>query len=149
MEESALIKGAESCLWTEYIEEESHGEYMMYPRLLALSEILWNAPVTKDYDEFMGRVYEHYSIYPVKMFTTVFIPKLCSMETGSALFLILAILSILKMFPEFFLAEVIAREATVSCGRILKILMRALYVGIFSSPRICLFLFGICLFSFI
>lgn len=36
------ILGVQANLWTEYISTESHADYMIWPRLLALSEIAWN-----------------------------------------------------------------------------------------------------------
>ena len=32
------IDGVQGCVWTEFIEEPDHLEYMIYPRLLALAE---------------------------------------------------------------------------------------------------------------
>ena len=40
--QAQLIKGLKPvCVWTEYMPESSHVEYMIYPRLLALSEVVW------------------------------------------------------------------------------------------------------------
>ena len=37
-----LVLGAQGALWTEYIKTERHAEYMLFPRLGALSEVLWS-----------------------------------------------------------------------------------------------------------
>ncbi len=47
-----LIKGVQANLWTEYIPTPEHAEYMLYPRILALSEIAWTNPSNKSWDRF-------------------------------------------------------------------------------------------------
>lgn len=47
------ILGVQANLWTEYIATPSHLEYMMLPRMLALSEIQWCKPEDKNFDRFM------------------------------------------------------------------------------------------------
>ncbi len=49
------ILGPHSPLWTEYIIEEDHAEYMILPRIYALAEIGWSANV-KDYQGFLNRL---------------------------------------------------------------------------------------------
>ena len=41
-EESAFIIGAQANVWTEYILNFEHVEYMAVPRMIALSEVLWS-----------------------------------------------------------------------------------------------------------
>ena len=58
------ILGVQANLWTEYIEGNTHLEYMLLPRLDALSEVQWCEPGNKDFDRFkkslerMCRVYD-------------------------------------------------------------------------------------------
>jgi hexosaminidase len=59
-EEAKHILGAQGNLWTEYIPNEKHVEYMLMPRMLALSEMLWEPKGRKDFSEFMRRVSVHY-----------------------------------------------------------------------------------------
>ena len=47
------ILGVQANLWTEYIATPSYLEYMMLPRMLALSEIQWCQPENKNFDRFM------------------------------------------------------------------------------------------------
>ena len=47
--------GVQANLWAEYIPTKEHMEYMIYPRILALSEVAWSAVENKDYDDFHGR----------------------------------------------------------------------------------------------
>lgn len=53
------ILGVQANLWTEYIVTPEHLEYMLLPRMLALSEIGWTKPELKDYDSFMEKVRGH------------------------------------------------------------------------------------------
>jgi hexosaminidase len=53
------ILGAQAQVWTEYILDAKHAEYMTYPRLTALSEGLWSAKERKDFGNFMQRLPEH------------------------------------------------------------------------------------------
>ncbi|MDE6782732.1 MAG: family 20 glycosylhydrolase, partial [Paramuribaculum sp.] len=55
-DEAKHILGAQSNLWTAYIETFPHVEYMELPRLAALSEVQWLAPEQKDYDAFTHRL---------------------------------------------------------------------------------------------
>ncbi|MBR5541183.1 MAG: family 20 glycosylhydrolase [Bacteroides sp.] len=54
-EQAALMYGVQANLWAEYIPTKEHMEYMIYPRILALSEVAWSAVANKNYDEFHGR----------------------------------------------------------------------------------------------
>ena len=46
------ILGVQANLWTEYIATSEHLEYMLLPRLCALSEVQWCAADKKDYARF-------------------------------------------------------------------------------------------------
>lgn len=52
---AALIYGVQANLWTEYVPTPEHAEMMIYPRILALSEVAWSAPAVKDYEDFYHR----------------------------------------------------------------------------------------------
>lgn len=58
-EQQQHILGAQAQLWTEYILDAKHVEYMAYPRLTALSEGLWSQKERKDFGNFMQRLPEH------------------------------------------------------------------------------------------
>ena len=53
------VLGAQVNLWTEYIATPEYLEYMLLPRMLALSEVAWCQPATKDYDRFKATVIGH------------------------------------------------------------------------------------------
>lgn len=57
--EARHILGAQANLWTEYIATEKQVEYMVYPRALALSEVLWSPREKKDREDFKRRVDAH------------------------------------------------------------------------------------------
>ena len=50
------ILGPQANLWTEYIKTSSHVEYMVMPRIAALSEVQWLNAFQKNYDEFLQRL---------------------------------------------------------------------------------------------
>lgn len=54
-----LIIGGQACLWTEYITTPEQAEYMLFPRLTALSEVLWSTPDHLDYDNFLVRMKDY------------------------------------------------------------------------------------------
>lgn len=55
-EQNQQILGSQANLWAEYIPDEKHSEYMIFPRLLALSEIVWSPAETKNWEDFSHRV---------------------------------------------------------------------------------------------
>ena len=55
-EEQKHILGAQANLWTEYIATTEHVEYMVLPRMAALSEVQWTLPDKKDYEDFTQRL---------------------------------------------------------------------------------------------
>jgi len=57
------IIGAQSNLWTEYIGDEKHAEYMAFPRLAALAEAIWTPRAQLDFDSFSQRMSAHYARY--------------------------------------------------------------------------------------
>lgn len=55
-EEAQYIQGAQCNLWSEYILSPQHMEYMLLPRLAALTEVQWMDAERKNYDEFAKRL---------------------------------------------------------------------------------------------
>ncbi len=58
-DEQKYVLGAQANLWTEYISTPQHLEYMTFPRLLALSEVVWSPVESKDYASFRQRLPYH------------------------------------------------------------------------------------------
>ena len=59
-EEAKHVLGAQANVWTEYIEESDHVEYMLFPRLCALSEVVWSEKRHRNYGDFSRRMRSHY-----------------------------------------------------------------------------------------
>lgn len=55
-DEQKYIIGAQANVWTEYMPSPSKVEYMLFPRLAALSEVLWSTPQHKNWDNFKTRL---------------------------------------------------------------------------------------------
>lgn len=55
-EESKYVLGAQANLWTEYIGNPQKVEYMLFPRISALSEVLWSPKDKKNWDDFVKRM---------------------------------------------------------------------------------------------
>jgi len=61
-EEAKYIIGAQANVWTEYIATTDHVEYMLLPRMLALSEVVWSPKILRNYSDFSKRIEKHYDI---------------------------------------------------------------------------------------
>lgn len=55
-EEKQYIKGGQANLWAEYISNPRKAEYMLFPRVSAVSETLWTPQSEKNWDDFVKRV---------------------------------------------------------------------------------------------
>ncbi|MEG1864876.1 MAG: family 20 glycosylhydrolase [Alistipes sp.] len=53
-EQQKHIIGIQANMWSEYIAQNDHLEYMLLPRLAALSEVQWCQPEVKDWKRFIG-----------------------------------------------------------------------------------------------
>ncbi|MCD2259282.1 beta-N-acetylhexosaminidase [Psychroserpens luteolus] len=59
-DEVQYVLGAQGNIWTEYMPTQEHVEYMAFPRMLAMSEVVWSKSDNKDYTNFTQRV-EHFN----------------------------------------------------------------------------------------
>ena len=50
------IWGTQGNLWSEYMLNPEHVEYMAYPRVVAIAEVAWSQPGRKDWDDFQRRL---------------------------------------------------------------------------------------------
>ena len=57
-----FIIGGECNLWSERIPDEDNLDSKVFPRMLAMSEVLWSYPSQRDFDEFYNRVQYHYPV---------------------------------------------------------------------------------------
>lgn len=58
-DEARHILGAQGQLWTEYLRRPTDVEYMAYPRLTALAEVVWTPRERKDFRDFLARLETH------------------------------------------------------------------------------------------
>jgi hexosaminidase len=61
--EKKFILGVQANLWTEYIQNISQLEYMVFPRIAALSEVAWSRTDIKEFRAFVPRVTAHMALY--------------------------------------------------------------------------------------
>jgi hexosaminidase len=50
------ILGAQAQLWTEYVDGPKHAEYLAFPRMSALAEVLWTSRDRRDFADFSARL---------------------------------------------------------------------------------------------
>ena len=55
-EQAKHIIGTQGQLWTEYMYNTDHVEYMAYPRALALAEVAWSPKGARDFESFRRRL---------------------------------------------------------------------------------------------
>jgi hexosaminidase len=53
------ILGGQGNLWTESVPTYRHAEYMLWPRALALSEVLWSPLESREWNDFINRTETH------------------------------------------------------------------------------------------
>lgn len=53
------ILGVQGSLWSEWIQNEAHLEYMAFPRLLAVAEVAWSNPDVRSWKKFRTRLSAH------------------------------------------------------------------------------------------
>ena len=58
-EEAKYVIGGQANIWTEYMKTPQHIEYMAFPRMLALSEVLWSKKEDRDFADFELRLWAH------------------------------------------------------------------------------------------
>lgn len=61
--ESKYVMGAQANVWSEYMEYPSKVEYQVFPRMSALSEVLWSPKQTRDWNDFEPRLREQLKRY--------------------------------------------------------------------------------------
>ena len=61
-EKQQYIKGAQANLWTEYVPTQEHAAYMIFPRIIALSEVVWSNPAAKNWALFQEKLTAHYTL---------------------------------------------------------------------------------------
>jgi alpha-L-fucosidase len=75
--DTAYVLGAQANVWTEYMSNPSKVEYMIFPRLSALSEVLWSPKASRNYMSFQHRLadqYKRYALWKVNHYDVYFKP---------------------------------------------------------------------------
>jgi hexosaminidase len=61
--EAAYVLGAQGNLWTEYITNSAKLEYMIFPRMAALAEVLWSPKAKRNWPDFERRLPHTLKLY--------------------------------------------------------------------------------------
>ncbi|MFN8139938.1 MAG: family 20 glycosylhydrolase [Fimbriimonadales bacterium] len=59
-EEGKLVLGAQANVWTEWIPDFNRVETMIFPRMLAMAEVLWTPKSLHDFENFSQRLQPYY-----------------------------------------------------------------------------------------
>ncbi|MCJ8164030.1 family 20 glycosylhydrolase [Pontibacter sp. E15-1] len=62
-EQAKYVLGAQANVWTEYMSNPAKVEYQIFPRMSALSEVLWTAPEKKSWPDFEKRLMTQFKRY--------------------------------------------------------------------------------------
>ncbi|WP_412465719.1 beta-N-acetylhexosaminidase [Pedobacter sp. KLB.chiD] len=62
-EQAKYIWGAQGCLWSEYVTNPAKVQYQLFPRLDALSEVLWSPKEKRNYPDFQKRLKTQFKRY--------------------------------------------------------------------------------------
>ncbi|HEY6503795.1 MAG TPA: beta-N-acetylhexosaminidase [Chitinophagaceae bacterium] len=85
-DEAKYVLGAQANLWTEYIENTRKVEYMIFPRMAALSEVLWSPKEKRDLNNFEKRLltqFKRYHLWKANYSTAYFDLKTSVLPTGN------------------------------------------------------------------
>jgi hexosaminidase len=77
-DEHKYVLGAQANLWTEYVKNSKKLEYMIFPRMTALSEVLWSKKAHKDWEDFQPRLKQQlkrYDLWKINYSTEEWNPK--------------------------------------------------------------------------
>jgi hexosaminidase len=62
-DDAKYVLGAQANVWTEYMHYPSKVEYMVFPRMSALSEVLWSPKAVRDWKNFESKLPEQVKRY--------------------------------------------------------------------------------------
>jgi hexosaminidase len=61
-EEARHVLGAQANVWTEYMKTTADVEYMVLPRMLALSEVVWSPKEARNWDRFLSALPQQFQL---------------------------------------------------------------------------------------
>jgi len=76
VDEQKFVLGAQANVWSEYMSNPRKVEYMLFPRLSALSEVLWSPKASRNWKDFTTRLpaqFKRYALWGVNAYQ-VYIP---------------------------------------------------------------------------
>lgn len=76
--QTKFVRGAQANVWTEYMNNTSKVEYMIFPRMAALSEVLWSSKENRSWDDFEKRLlvqFKRYTMWGANYSKAYFDPK--------------------------------------------------------------------------
>ncbi|HUR65742.1 MAG TPA: family 20 glycosylhydrolase [Chitinophagaceae bacterium] len=62
-DEEKYVLGAQANMWAEYMKNTKKVEYMLFPRISALSEVLWSKKENRNWDDFQKRLLVQFKRY--------------------------------------------------------------------------------------
>lgn len=62
-DEAKFVIGGQTAIWTEYINNSKKAEYMAFPRISAVSEVLWSSKEHRNWSNFKKRMESQYARY--------------------------------------------------------------------------------------
>lgn len=74
-EQAKYVLGAQANVWREYMNNNSKTEYMIFPRMSALSEVLWTPKANRSWPGFQQRIpaiFERYRLWKANYSTAYF-----------------------------------------------------------------------------
>ena len=66
LDKQKYIIGGECNMWTERVPNADNLDSKVFPRILAMSEVLWSYPKERNFKEFRSRVQKHYAYLKLK-----------------------------------------------------------------------------------
>ncbi|MEN7550447.1 family 20 glycosylhydrolase [Rapidithrix thailandica] len=73
------LLGVQANIWTEYVPNPQHAEYMVFPRMAALAEVAWQAEGTKNWERFQNKMealLNHYQALGINYAPSAFRPDI-------------------------------------------------------------------------
>ena len=86
-EEAKYVLGAQGNVWTEYMKTPAKVEYMIFPRMSALSEVLWSPKENRDQNDFSTRITEmrkRYQLWNANYSTAYFDQQSAAVKTAKS-----------------------------------------------------------------
>jgi hexosaminidase len=65
-DEAKYVLGAHGSAWAEYMESEAKVEYMVFPRMSALAEVVWSPKELRNWEDFTTRMTKQFKRYDAR-----------------------------------------------------------------------------------